>query len=155
MKEIIYTIYDVTLAYYGSAVFLLLAVMAGVFLMLTDWKRYGRIIIPTLIIIFIIINPVAYKLVLHKSRFWRLYWMIPGTLIIVMAFGELLRKCNKSWKKLIVTFAMLLIISLSGTSVFSGGGSGKNTNIYRLPESTVGVGELMMSYEKKPKCIVN
>ena len=80
MREIIHTIYDQTIGYYGSATFLVLAVFAGVFLMLTESGRYKKIIIPSIVLVILILNPIAYKYILYKLRFWRLFWMIPEVL---------------------------------------------------------------------------
>ena len=79
--------------------------------------------------------------------------MLPCTLIIALGFGELLRKCNKSWKKLLLTLVMLIMVVLSGREVFSGAGIGKNTNSYRLLQETVDVADVMLEYEDSPKCI--
>ena len=155
MREIIHTIYDQTIGYYGSATFLVLAVFAGVFLMLTESGRYKKIIIPSIVLVILILNPIAYKFILYKLRFWRLFWMLPCTLIIALTFGELLRKCDKSWKKLVFTFVMILVIILSGRNVFDSVKISKNTNNYRLLQETVDVGELMLQYEDKPKCILS
>ena len=154
MREILATILDWTKQYYGDCTFLALAVFAGVLLMLSDKKKYGKIIWPSLLLLFIIVNPIAYKLVFVKIRFWRLYWMLPTSLIIGLGFAELLRKLDKEWKKLLVTALMVFTVILTGHNVFKEVGLGKNTNAFRLSQGTVSVGQVMCEVDDTPKCIV-
>ena len=154
MKEILQTFYDYTVQFFGDGVYLVLAVIAGVFLMFTDKKKYGKIIWPSLLILFVIYNPWVYKYILDRSRFWRMFWTIPFVLIAGLGFMELLKSCNGTFKKLFITFAMLLVIYLCGSNVFEGVGQGKNTNAYRLTQETIEVADVMLKYDDSPKCII-
>lgn len=153
MKDIILTIMKSVSEYFGSSTYLVMAVCAGVFLMLTDKKKYSKIIIPSIIILVLVLNPVSYKLLLNKTRFWRLFWMIPYAYIIILGFIEMLKTTDKLWKKLLITTAFAAVIIVSGDNIYAG--HEKAEDIYRLPVGTGEVAEMMLKYEDNPRCIVS
>ena len=112
MKNILVTIYESTAEYFGASTYLVAAIFVGILLMLTDRKKYAKLIIPSLIILVTILNPISYKLILHKTRFWRLFWMIPYVYIILLGFIELIKRYDSVWKKLAITFSCLIIIMI-------------------------------------------
>ena len=152
MKNILVTIYESTAEYFGASTYLVAAIFVGILLMLTDRKKYAKLIIPSLIILVTILNPVSYKLILHKTRFWRLFWMIPYVYIILLGFIELIKRYDSVWKKLAITFSCLIIIMISGNNIYAGHASIED--MYRLPEGVTRVAEKMLEEEAHPRCIV-
>ena len=152
MKEIIRTIYEGTADYFGSSTYLVVAVFVGILLMRLDRKKYSKIIIPSLLILILILNPVSYKLILHKTRFWRLFWMIPYVYIILIGFTELLNRIDVLWKKLLITAVFVLVLFMSGNNIYAG--HEKSENIYRLPKGVTEVADAMLEKDSSPRCIV-
>ena len=151
MREIIKAMYENTAEYFGTSVYLMLAIMAGVFLMFTDRKKYSRIILSSIIALFVMFNPVLYKYVFAKIRFWRLFWILPLVYIILLAVMELYKKCSTLQWKVGLTVLMILMLMAGGNNVFKVSGKGKNTGIYRLPKGVVEACDAMLKLDSTPR----
>ncbi len=154
MKEILKAIFEKTSEYYGTATFLVMAVFIGVLLMFLDWKKYSRVIIPVLMSLFVILNPVCYKIIFCKIRFWRLFWMIPMVYIILMGFMELIRRCDTQWKKVISLVGLIALLAVGGDNVFADSGLGIAEDSYKLPHGVVQACDAMLKTDKTPRCVV-
>ncbi|MBO4862775.1 MAG: MBL fold metallo-hydrolase [Eubacterium sp.] len=154
MKEILRTIYEGTAEYYGTAGFLVLEVFAGLLLMLIDRKKYSRIIIPSVIILIIVVNPISYKLLLYKTRLWRLFWMVPLVYIMLLAFMELLKKTDEFWKKLLITAGLILLLTIFGDNTYLNSGEGRADSVYKLPNGVIEVSDIMLEKDKSPRCVL-
>ena len=102
-----------------------------------------------------IFNPILYKYVFSGIVYWRLFWMIPCSFIIVLAVGELLRNNEKKVNKILICISVLVLTCLLGTNVFAGAKRGDKNNIYRLSQETVDIGSIMLEYDNTPRCIVS
>ena len=138
--------------YYADCIYLIIALLSAVFLLFADKKRYFKILLPVVILAVIIINPLTYKLILHRLVYWRLLWVFPWTLITGLGIYELIMKTEKAWVKFAVTFAAAALMVLLGTNVFAG--REVNTNKYRLEQSVADVCETMLEVSSEPRCIL-
>ena len=138
--------------YYADCIYLIITVLSAVGLIILDRKRYIKMLVPVAILSLVIINPLTYKLILSKLVYWRLLWIIPGTLIIGLCIYELIMKTEKVWVKFVVTFAMIGLLALVGKNAFKD--REINTNKYRLPQGMVDVCETMLEITPEPRCIL-
>ncbi len=155
MKETMDIIINWFKDYYADFAFLVFTGYAGVFLMVTDRKKYAKIILPTLAFFVIIFNPWLYKYVFVKIIFWRLFWMIPCTLIVLLCSLEILRKCDHLKMKLLATFCLFMLFMIFGKNVFVNISNEKNPNVYRLSRETIDVANVMLEYDETPRCILS
>ncbi len=154
MKMILKAIFEMTSEYYGTATFLVMAVFVGVLLMLIDIKKYSRMILPVLLTLFVVFNPVCYKIVFSKIRFWRLFWMIPMVYIILLGFMELIKRCDSVFKKTGCLAGLIVLLIIGGDNVFAGSGLGYSEDPYQLPHGVSQACETMLSVDKTPRCVV-
>ncbi len=138
--------------YYADCIYLIITLVSAVGLIIIDRKRYLKMLIPVAALSVVIINPLTYKLILHRLVYWRLLWVIPGTLIIALFVYELIMKVEKQWVKLVITFAVIGLLAILGNNVFKD--RVKNTNKYRLPQGMADVCETMLEISSSPKCIL-
>lgn len=114
-------------------------------------------VIYTLIILFIICNPLFIHIIesfINFGSLYRLYYMIPMYIIIAYVFTKIIRKKSH---KLIYILLLPLILGLFGKSVYNEIGLMKYNNFYKLPDETVFVAETIYNdelYAEYKKAIV-
>lgn len=140
--------------YYGDYIYLVFSVFAAVYLLVVDRKKYKIVLIPCALLYIIILNPIVYNLLNSRIIYWRLLWTIPGSFIITLAIGELLKRIDLISHKILLIISIMIIVSVLGTNVFKNARRGSVNNIYRLSPETVDVGKALLDNDKTPKCIV-
>lgn len=140
--------------YYANCIWLILAAIAAVFLMIKGDKKHRFIVLSSVVIYLMIFNPVLYKYMYSQIVFWRLFWLIPTFLLIVLGFAQAAKLLGSNWKILILTVVMTAAVVLSGTNVFTGLKYDSYTGIYKLPRGTEEVGSLMLSLDDHPRCVI-
>ena len=66
--------------------------------------------------------PLTIKIItvfIGKSVFWRMFWILPTSVITAFAFTHLYEKINAKWIKAIAVLAMVAVIALSGAWMYS------------------------------------
>ena len=150
MQEIVYWFKD----YYADYVYLVFTLIAATFLMLLDRKKYAKVVIPSIVLFIVLFNPVLYKYILVRARFWRLFWTIPGVFIVALAFIELISRREKVIHKVAITICTVLLVMVTGHNVFLGASRGDDSNVYRLSNETVMIGQMMLERDESPRCIL-
>ncbi len=140
--------------YYADYMYLIIMIVAAVFLMFTNRKKYAGIVVASIVLFIVIFNPWLYKYIFAKLVFWRLFWLIPEVLIIALAVTELFGKLKKLPLKLAACAVMVVLLSIFGHNIFKEASRGENTNTYRLPQGVVNVAAIMMELDDHPRCIV-
>ncbi len=116
MTDIIKAVYDTVAAYAGDGRYFVLALICLVIL-LTDRRLRGAYGYPTLLLGFILVNPVIlYKLsngILKDARIYKLYLALP--IFIILSFG-----LARLSKKNIIMFLLVALLALTGTPVTDG-----------------------------------
>ena len=140
--------------YYGDLIWLILAAIAAIFLMIKGDKKHRFVVLSSVVIYLMIFNPVLYKYLYSQIIFWRLFWLVPTFLLIVLGFAQAAKLLRSSWKILLLTAAVTVVIVLSGTNMFTELKRDSYTGIYKLPRGTEEVGSLMLSLDDHPRCVV-
>lgn len=141
--------------YYADCIYLVFSIISAVYLINKNKKSYIKIVLPSALLYVLIFNPFLYRYVFSKIIYWRLFWMIPSSLFIILAVGEILRKSDKIRDKMLICIAVISLSVVLGTNVFEGAKRGEENNIYRLSKETVDIGSTMLEYDKNPRCIVS
>ncbi len=140
--------------YYGEGIWLLLAILSGSLLMFKGNKKHRFIVISSIVIYAVIFNPFIYKYLLKQLVFWRLFWLVPTFLLIVLGFALLLQLTKQRYKRFIITFIAMAVLVLFGSNVFNNLARDSYTGIYKLPRGTEAVGQMMLSLNDHPRCIL-
>ena len=155
--DIINTIQEISESvqnYYGHnrmLVIILFCIMLA-YLYFPEIKR--NILYPTMLILFIIANPLLYEMIFSKIIFWRLLWMIPGTFIIAYVICQLIKVCKSRVKQLVVLCCICIFFAVSGDYVYSSENFSKTQNLDKLDEGTREVGEIILANCENPRCIM-
>lgn len=154
MLEAIKTIVSWFQAYYADGFFLILAMISYIYLFVNSKNVRVRFLLPIAMIVFCVINPVLYKLVLEEVIYWRLFWMVPDAIIIAVAITSVIKRCSKDWLKLLILAVMTVLIMANGTNAFVYGNFTKVQNWVKLPEATVVVCDTIRAMEENPKVLL-
>ncbi len=140
--------------YYGDAIFLTMALFSCAYLYVYSTKVKKAIIYPSAFILFLLLNPVLYKLIFKAGRYWRFFWMLPNAILIASAITFLVIKSEKKINKIIVIAIFSIFIVVKGTNVYQNAGFVKTQNMYKLSEDTVAVCDVILEYDSSPRCIM-
>ena len=88
MQPIIYWVNE----YYGNRGYLLFAIVAYIYLFFATKESRRKIVYPSVLLAFLVLNPILYKYVYSKIIYWRLMWLLPNTLAIAYATVLFVRK---------------------------------------------------------------
>lgn len=153
MLDAIKTMINWFQAYFADGFFLILAIPSYIYLFITSKNVRVRLLLPIAMVVFCLINPLLYKLVLEKTIYWRLFWMIPDAIIIAIAVTSLIKRCNSDWLKLVILGGMTVLIMAKGTNAFVYGNFTKVQNWVKLAGSTVTVCDTIREIETSPKVL--
>ena len=101
---------------------------------------------------FITLNPIFHKIIgnLFEATYWRLFWLIP--LIIEIAyFSVLLIKEQEKKNQVVACVGIILIIIFSGKFIYNQNNFIKTGNLYKLPDESVLVAQLIGADEAEYK----
>lgn len=151
--DILISIYDTFMNYYGGRGYLALMLVAAVCLFVL-YKEDRRFIWPVLLMMFLVFNPVLYKYLFHRLVFWRMFWTIPEVLIIALAAARMVKRCRKDRDKLLLMAVLSAVIIIVGTNVHKHGSFYTADNPYKVPQSSVNVFDTILAENPNPKTIM-
>lgn len=140
--------------YYGDGIYLVLAAGAYLYLFVHCKETRKRMIYPMAFILFCLLNPILYRYVWERGRYWRFFWIFPNTPAIAYVATELIRRNEKKWEKIIVFVALAALIVLKGTNVFINGSFVPVQNRYKISQEAVEISKIVLKKKKKPLCVV-
>lgn len=137
---------------------LVLAADALIILLLANRNVRKTIVIPLLIMMPIVINPVLYKFVYKEQRYWRFFWMLPEAVLIGLAFAEICRKTVKQWVRcaaLVLTAGTLI---LAGSYPFAPDAEIPRPlkpaeNLYKVNQHVKENCDIILADNPSPRCI--
>ena len=117
MQPIIYWVNE----YYGNRGYLLFAIVAYIYLFFATKESRRKIVYPSVLLAFLVLNPILYKYVYSKIIYWRLMWLLPNTLAIAYATVLFVRKRKHIAVKVIAFVLVLAAVSVTKcyTSIIS------------------------------------
>ena len=149
MQPIIYWVNE----YYGNRWYLLLAVVAYIYLFFATKESRRKIVYPSVLLAFLVLNPILYKYVYSKIIYWRLMWLLPNTLAIAYATVLFVRKRKHISVKVIAFVLVLAAVVWKGTNVYTHSGMAKASNQQKVDARVQQVCDEMLAVDETPKCI--
>lgn len=140
--------------YYADGVYLALAAVAYLYLFVYYKEYRGRFLYPIGMIVFCILNPLLYDILFYRIAYWRLFWMIPDTLIIAIAITHMIKNSNRKLEKFFVLLIFSGVIIGLGKNVYEEGEFGFVENWYKLPGEVKDVCDIMLEESSEPRCIL-
>ena len=140
--------------YYGDQIFLIMAVGSYLYLFVHCKNTRRKLLYPLLLIVLCLLNPVFYKFIFSKGRYWRFFWTLPNVIVIAYVITEFIRKSKRKWEKASVLIAFVLLIVVKGTNVYKHGIFIKTQNEYKISQDTKNVCDMILSDSDNPKCVM-
>lgn len=150
MDQIVYWFQE----YYNDSIFLVLAIVSYIYLFVYEKKERKRFLYPIALLIFCVVNPLLYFLVFHQIIYWRLFWVIPNTLVVAYAVTKLVQASRKVKDKILVLGVILLLLGLNGKNVYQSVNFRMIQNPEKVGQGTKEVCDIMLELEESPRCIL-
>lgn len=141
--------------YYYDWEYLLVIAIAFVYLFIVCKGLRYRWLLPIVAILFIVVNPILYQYVFSKIVYWRLFWMLPSSLLIATAIVVFIKRQRLVWKKWLLLLATSGLIVTQGYSVFGYGNFESVQNWEKISQETIEVCDVMLEIDENPRAIVS
>lgn len=144
------TVYHYFGMYYNKSNILYLYIVCLIALYFFGKEKRRLIVYPTLLITFVIANPILYKFVwvkLIKGTYWRMLWMIPVVPVIACTAITIIEKVNRKYISVVLTVIFLVFVAITNTRIYSRNTHVEVHNAYKLPDSTVSVCKYLIEAE--------
>ncbi|MGX8703424.1 MAG: hypothetical protein ACSW8H_03110 [bacterium] len=140
--------------YIGDGIFFIVVLAAAVYICIFMRGLIGKFIIPVVVCIVVVANPLTFDLVFKHVIYWRLFWMVPDSLLIAVAGVHLAHRWNSDLLRILIGAGMVAVILLTGRNVYTEAGYEVALNPEKLSQGVVDVAKTILSLDAKPKCIV-
>lgn len=153
MLESLSTMKDWIHQYYGSGWFLIISVVCYIFLFCEskEWKE--KLVYPVLFLLFILLNPLLYKILFVSTRYVRWFWMLPNLYVVAAAIIKMLQKLNRKWEQVLIFIGFTVAIVFVGSFAYYSDKYSKTQNEYKLDQEIVDICDLILERDEDPKCI--
>lgn len=157
MLEILREEYDYFLAYSGGSAIMVLYVLSLIYLCFSGKEMRKKLFYPSVVLMLVILNPLCYKLLWSRllgDVFWRMLWMLPVIPCIAYAAADLLGRCGAYWRSFLLGACLLLVILMSGKSLYAGDTGFVDTdNYYKLPQEALEVSNAILAADSMPRVV--
>lgn len=140
--------------YIGDGIFFIVVLAAAVYICVFMRGMIGKLIIPVVVCIVVVANPISFEFVFRHVIYWRLFWMVPDGIIIALAGVHLMQRWKHEIVRILIGAGLVAVILLTGTNVYTEAGFGLSANPEKVPQGVVDVAEAILSLDKNPKCIM-
>lgn len=158
MSDWLVQMYESIHNYYGDSIILLIYIVCLFLLCFLGARTRRMIVYPSIIITIIIINPVFYGLIwvkLLRYAYWRMLWIIPIIPVIaitILSLDGIFKSKNVS--TILICFITIFVVLKSNNIYSKDEIFVEASNAYKLPDSTVTLGNIALKYHDSPTLIV-
>lgn len=136
-----------------GGIFLLLVIVAFVYLFVRCEELRGKFLLPIAVMMFITFNPILYKYVFSKIIYWRLFWMLPGAILIAVMLVVLIKQLSRVWMKWGVLIVAIILIMTYGLNMFECAGFEITKNWEKLDQETIDVCDIILEVDDNPRIV--
>lgn len=159
MREILENVLASWDKYWDGSMYPYLLLGAAVYLLLFERKRKkaGYLLGYLGITLFLIFCPMTSALIekcIGSMVYWRAIWIIPAVPVIACGFTGLAGKVRNAWLQIIPVFLCLILIVVSGTSVWQVGNYTKVQNNQKVPEEVAQTAEVILQQRSSEDTLV-
>ena len=140
--------------YYENEIVVIVALVSLAYLLIFEKEVRKKYIIPLILEIFIVLNPILYDMVWKKVEYWRLFWLFSLHLLIGSALICLLKRIKYKLVQFAIFVAICVGICFYGTYLFDYKYE-KTISLEKLPYGVVEICEEMLSLEDEPNVIAD
>lgn len=149
MTDIIQSVLQIYKAYSGTSFYMLIVLIAIVYLFVTEKNKTFRMVVCYLAITFVLLffTPVfAYlimEVLLEQEIYYRMLWFVPCAMLVSYAGVQMIIKMKGVLRRGVAGILLIAILSLNGSCVFTDGTYKKAENAYHVPQVVVDIVELI------------
>ncbi len=126
----------------GQGMFLALYLVALLYIFINEKDETKKRLFGygSLILIFIIMNPIFNKLVggiFRKSIYWRFFWTIPIGITVAYVCTDIIKRLGEKSTKVMVSLAFIVIIIFCGKLMYNETNYQKVNNLYKHTDEDV------------------
>lgn len=145
--------------YTASSVIQLLLISSLVIILMIDKKSENIHLVFYIIAVLVIIffPPIAYvlaKYFIGDDVYWRVFWLIPSSVIVAFVGTKTLERMGKRSQQRIFFVAILFVIVIGGRNIFNSNNFTKSKNIYKLSQEVVEICEMVAPNGGDTKMVV-
>lgn len=141
----------------GMYIALFLISLIYIFLKEKEKNKKSLLVYFSLLIFFIILNPIFNKIVgkiFTKGVYWRVFWMLPVGISISYAGVSLINEGKEKLEKIVALIGMVVIIMVSGKFIYNETNFQKVGNLYKLPDDAVYIAQIIGKEEEEHKKVL-
>lgn len=151
--------------YAGSSPWmLLLSIAACLYLLISSRTFRQNLLLPIILLIAIVINPLLYSLVYNNHnlpfvagyglRYWRFFWMLPQGLLIGLAVSDLMGRLSNSLLRCMSLILVAGIIILTCQNMFMDKKQFRPAaSVYKINASVQKACEMILEDNPQPLCL--
>lgn len=150
MKETMQIVLETLKNYRGSTLYFSLFLLALLYLLFTEKEKNKRILMIYLsvAVIAIFIFPLTAHIVMHyimdTEIYYRQLWLVPYAVTVCYAVVKMMIRAKNKLAKIIIAFAAILVMMVTGTNVFKNGNYTKAENAYHIPQEVIHVCDFIL-----------
>ncbi|MBO5387443.1 MAG: hypothetical protein J6A59_04805, partial [Lachnospiraceae bacterium] len=141
------------LLYYDRFIVIMVTIVI-IYLFFAEKSSRVKIIYPIVLVFVCVLNPILYHYVLKKIIYWRVFWLLPESIIIGYGLAHLVKSVKPTVVKVAVLIIMVAVLIAGGNNVYKVADFEQTKNQQKVATETKTVGDIMLSIDKNPKCIV-
>ncbi len=147
-------------AYAGTPPTLIwLALASAVYLFIVHKSLRARLLIPLLVLVPVIINPILYHYVYFNLRYWRFFWLLQQGMLIGYAVIDIALRFRRSWVRCLCLVLAAAALVAGGKNVLWLDEGTKHVtdtkNPYKLTATHIAVCDAILADNSHPFCIVD
>lgn len=155
-EESIEIIKNSFLQYKGNGMYLALFLLGMLYIYLREKDKKMRLLFLyfPLTVLVVTLNPIFNKVVgkiFTGSVYWRLFWILPMGITIAYCLIKFVQEQKEKMQKIVVAVSLVIILIISGETMYSEGVFPKLGNMYKLPDDAVWVAQLIGADEAEDK----
>lgn len=105
----------------------------------------------------ILFPPIAFvlgKYFIGSDVYWRVFWLIPSSIIIGLVGVKQIERISKCYQKKLFLLAFIMVLVLGGKNIFNSDNYTKSTNSYKLPQEVIELCEMVAPNGGNTKMVV-
>ena len=157
MREILQNALTSWDKYWDGSIYPYLLLGAALYLLFFEKKRkqagylLGYLVI-TLALMFCPVTAALIEKCIGGMVYWRVVWILPAVPVIALGFTSLLGRIRNAKLQIFPVVLCLLLVAVSGTSVWQAGNYVKVQNNQKVPNEVAQVAEVILNRRKFRRC---
>ncbi|MBQ6475566.1 MAG: hypothetical protein IJJ34_05110 [Clostridia bacterium] len=144
--------------YYGSGMQLFAMVLAYLYLFVYAKELKPKLLYPCFVILLLLTNPILYRFLFVKTRYWRYFWLLPQASMLAAASTRMIQNLPKKAEKALVLLGIsAVLLSVGHFAYFQTQPWEMHftvaENPYKIEQETIDICDTILERDDDPLCI--